>query len=543
MNSNVDDSEYDSFKNLFLNENSQSGNFEEKNEELDNDRQNLQILRAFLLNQDLCHRNLCKMVDFGINRSTYGPFEFGVQFNAKYFINIIREYYLKLNCQRMNFIVKNQIIYFYSHYQQRFQIITKINTHYINPDLCKIIEGHRKELRANFDLIKLLKNLELRNYSNKENIKIFFKFNKNKKNEKTFNVNNPYNELREEDAKFEKEFNFEDVAIPGNIIIESFKEFKFNLESNFAPLEQCAPPHIPSSIYSDYIFFISLDKLSYCTQRMNLQSPIDIYCNHYICNFISNSTSENFLIYKNTEGVDFKFENGFKYFKLYDPIIERGNLFKKMIKFTLTKPELDACKIINKKNLVIYFYADKMEKYYFSKETDQDGNITSSIILKSKENMPIIKEIEECCLYIDHWEEWLIYLSNNLTKDCINFLREARKNKGIKNIVSVSNNKKNRKKVNKQLDEDMKENNSEDKKNIKNKNNRNEEIAEDEKIGSIVLYGSNKKGYKTEIKFEENNNGIKVEEKASGQSNNNINENPGNIEQNKNNVMKNPFEF
>ena len=157
--------------------------------------------------------------------------------------------------------------------------------------------------------------------------------------------------------------------------------------------------------------------------------------------------------------------------------------------------------------------------------------------------MPIIKEIEECCLYIDHWEEWLIYLSNNLTKDCINFLREARKNKGIKNIVSVSNNKKNRKKVNKQLDEDMKENNSEDKKNIKNKNNRNEEIAEDEKIGSIVLYSSNKKGYKTEIKFEENNNEIKVEEKAIGQSNNNINENPGNIEQNKNNVMKNPFEF
>ena len=535
MNSNINDNSSESFNinNYFPSDNNRNNDLTYRSRDYDSHSNNSQLLKELILSSNLYHKNLCKLLEFGINKITYGPFEFGVQFNAKFFIGIIREYYLKLYSERINFIVSNQIIYFYSHIQTKIQIITEINTRYISPDLVKIIDGHGKEFRANFDLVHLLRNLDLHNYANREAIKVYFKYDKNKKKNKDENRSNfinPFQELQADKQNFENEFNLDNEAIPGNIIIETDKEFKFCMDSNFAPLEMCAPPKVPHSIFSNYIFSISVDKLSYWTKRMSLQNPLDIFCNHYICNFVSNKTSESFLTYNNTEGVEFKFDNGFNYIKLFDPMMEKGNLFKKMIQFTLAKPELDACKMINKKASVIYFYADKFEKYYFSKETDQDGNFTCATIIKSQEDKPKIKDIEECCLYIDHWEEWLNYLSNILTKDCIRMLIEARKNKGMKNIKSVSNHKKNKKKGHKS-NEDKKENKDENRSNenenkIKIKSSENiKDLINSDLIEPVVIYGMDKKGSESLIKISENNNEINVCEIGRGTNNNNMTDN------------------
>ena len=156
-----------------LNKNFQTNDYlvkDNENQYLDNEIMNKEILQ----NPNLEHKNFIKAIDFGINRNTCGPYAFGVEFNAKFFMNIIREYYLKLNCLRLNLIVNNRIIYIYGHYNQILKIYTKINTHYMHPDMVKIIEGHNKELRANFDVQTLLKTLELHNFSNKEIMKMYF---------------------------------------------------------------------------------------------------------------------------------------------------------------------------------------------------------------------------------------------------------------------------------------------------------------------------------------------------------------------------------
>ena len=130
-----------------LNKNFQTNAYlvkDNENQYLDNEIMNKEILQ----NPNLEHKNFIKAIDFGINRNTCGPYVFGVEFNAKFFMNIIREYYLKLNCLRLNLIVNNRIIYIYGHYNQILKIYTKINTHYMHPDMVKIIEGHNKELRA-----------------------------------------------------------------------------------------------------------------------------------------------------------------------------------------------------------------------------------------------------------------------------------------------------------------------------------------------------------------------------------------------------------
>ncbi len=523
---------------LIPQENDQVSILEERNRDYDY-YDDSQLIKEIILNSNLYHRNVNKIVDFGINKTNNGPFEFGIQFKAKYFINIIREYYLKLNCERINFIVSDRLIYIYGHFDCTLKIITIFNTRFISPDKVKILEGHGKEFRANFDVVKLLKNLELHNFTNKEFLKLYFKFNKNSKktkNEnKSFTVNNPFLEFQADIFKFEKDFNFEDEAIPGFIIIEADRDFKVNIESNYAPLELCAPPQIPDSIFTNYIFSINIDNLSYCAQRMNLQSPIEIYCNKYICNLISNFNSENFITYNNTEGVDFKNENAFNYFKLFDPMVENGTLYKKMIQFSLSKPEFDALKIINKKTSVIFFYADKNEKYYFSKETDQEGNIASSIILKSSERKPKIRDIEDCCLYIDHWEEWLNYLSNILSRDCINDLKKLRENKGIKNMVS--NNKKNKRKIEKNEEDNKNGNNDNNRKNLNR--SKNVRINDESELPGVFIYSNDKKGTLSKIKINENSNQTNIYDLGRGKNNNEKLED--NNKENENKDIVNPF--
>ena len=461
---------------------SQKSNMKDFNDNY-NYSSDIKILRDFLLNPSLEHRNLNKVLDFGINKKNYGPYEIGFQFNAKFFMNIIKNYYLNLNCERINFIVYNKIIYFYSHVDSSLKIYTILNTRYIGLDKVKIIEVNGNDIRVNFPLLQLLKNLELHNFTNNETIKIFFKKFKNKKkakNEKEISIeeNNPFYDLQLETHKFEKEFNFENEAIPGLLIAETVRDFNFTMDCNFAPDELTHPPNIPESIFSNYIINISIDKLSNFAKRMNLTSPVEISCNKYICNFVTNSNCENFFMFNKSEGAEINQDNFVNYFKHFDRMIENGELFKKMITFTLTQTEFEALKILNKKTALIYFYADKKEKYYFTQEFDQDSNRASSVILQSTNGKPIIKDIVECCLYSDHWEEWIKYLSEILSRDGINELKNLRE-LHEKNYL-VSNNKKNKKKKNK--NEEVKNENDENNENSNGNKIRNNKESSNNRI-------------------------------------------------------------
>ena len=186
---------------------SQKSDFQERDFESQY-QDNVYMEKEILQNCNLAHRNFLKVVEFGINRSTNGPYELGVQFNARYLMNILREYYFRLDCERLNFILNKRIIYFYGHYNQNLKIYTKINSHYINPDLVKILEGHDKEIRVNFDVQNLLKHLELHRFSNKETMKMFFAINqkyrdKSKKREENSNINNIFSELQGPAKQFE----------------------------------------------------------------------------------------------------------------------------------------------------------------------------------------------------------------------------------------------------------------------------------------------------------------------------------------------------
>ena len=534
------DNSEDSILGFFPNDNSQNSNFQVREDDLQY-HDNTYVQKEIISNANLEHQNFLKVMDFDINRNLCGPYFFSVQFNAKFFMNIIREYYLKLNCQRLNFIVSDKIIYIYGHYNQNLKIYTKININYINPDLVKVIDGYSKEFRANFEVLSLLKILDFHNFTNKENMKISFVFsqnaNKSKKRKQNLDSLNPFAELAAQQMKFDSEFNFEDSAIPGKIIIETHK-FKCSIQSNFAPLELSSPPKIPPSVFTDYILSISLDKLNSIIPKLEPLKPIQIYCNHYLCNFIYNINVENCLNYENNEEIEFKYDKAINFCKKYDDGIDESNFYQKMINFTLRKHELDALKILNKKTSVIYFYAGKNEKYYFSKETNQEGNIVSSIILCSENDKLLIANVEDCCTFSDHWAECISHLGNILPKDCITELQKKRKLKekfsNNKDDEEISaNNKKNRKKK-KEEKKSVNSNNS-----IKNNN----ENSTDEFTG-LNLYANNKKGNLKIINIEENINNISIKDKGRGRNKNN-NENDNDDKENNaenNNVNpSNPF--
>lgn len=541
MESLLDNTSYDEFKEPFSLINSQLNNFQEKNRDYDLSEDSY-ILKELLLNSNLCHKNLNKILDFGINKTAYGPYECSIQFGARYFLNIIRDYYLKLNCEKINFIVVKKNIYIYSHIESVLQIITKINTHFMSPKNVILLD-YNKELRANFSVLQLMKNFEFHNFAQKDILKISFKIFKNakkkNKNEQSLEINNPFYELAADVYKFEKEFNFDEECIPGLLIVET-GYYCFSIDCNYAPIELCSPPNIPEYILHNYIFYLNIDKISNFVQKINFQSPIEISCNKYICNFVVKSC-ENFIMFNNEGGAEFIEDNFFNYFKLFDPIIERGTLYKKMICFTLDKQEIDALRILNKKEAILYFYADNKEIYYYSKEIDDCNNITSAVFLKTKENKPLIKDIEDCCLYADHWEDWLEYLSGILPRDCINDLKELRKNRGEKELVS--NNKNNRKKKNKN-----KEN-----LNNNNENNRNNNILMnvnvmdgENQLQGINLFVNDRKGNLSKIKINENNKNNVFDlgrGKINNNNNQNDNQNKTNDTTNKNENIVNPFFF
>ena len=504
---------------------------------------NAYIDRELINNANLEHKNLLREMNFGINRNLCGPFFFSVEFNSKYFMNIIREYYLKLNCQRLNFIVSDAIIYIYGYYDQNLKIYTKINTNYIYSDLVNIIEGHSKSFRANFDVLTLLKSLEEHNFTNKEMMKISFVFNQNQSNKsKKQNIDsvNPFAEIAPQKLKFESEFNFDDSAIPGCIIIETQK-YRCKVESNFAPLELSSPPKIPLSVFTDYILSISIDKLNSIIPKIDPLNPLQIYCNHYLCNFIHNVNVvnvENFLTYENSEEIEFKYQKAINFCKKFDEGIDESNFYQKMINFTLKKHELDALKILNKKSSIIYFYAGKKEKYYFTKETNQEGNIASAIILCSENNnQPLISNIEDCCTFSDHWAEWINHLGTILPKDCIAELKKKRKFKdqssnNNNNDEISANNKKNRKRIKVEKKNDY-SNNS-----IKNS------IANStDEFTGLNLYANNKKGNLKIINIEENLNNISIKDKGRGGNKNQNNNDDDNDDEEKNdeNNNVNPF--
>ena len=540
-NQNSEEEEKNENNGSFINENIQKSQIQELNDEY-NYYDDTQILRDFLFNSNLYHKNLNKILDFGINKKNFGPYEIGIQFNAKFFINIIKDYYIKLDCERMNIIVYNKMIYIYSHVESILKIFTIFNTRYIGSEKVKIIEGHGNNIRANFDTLQLLKNIDLHTFNNNETIKIFFKIYKNKirnKNKKPIEEINPFFELSFEKNKFDKEFNFEHEAIPGLLIGETVRGFDFTMNCNFAPEELSRPPIIPESIFTNFIINLSIDLINN-TQRMNLNSPIEISCNKQICNFISNSYCENFFMFNDIEGAEIKEENFLNYFKLFDPLIENGILYKKMIGFTLSRTEIEALKILNKKTALIYLYADRKEKYYFTQEFDQDGNRTSYVILQSSNDRPKIKDIEDCCLYSDHWEDWMKYLSGILSRDSINELKELRKLK-IKNNL-VSDNKKKKKKNKNEENKIEKDDNNENinnnlinKKSVKNIN----VVDGKNEFEGISLYSNDRRGNESTFIMRENNSIYDIGRGKPNKNKNNIKEN--NEKSNENFV--NPFKF
>ena len=502
---------------------------------------NAYIEKEILQSCNLDHHNFVKLMEFGINRNTCGPYEFGVQFNAKFFMNILREYYLKLDCSRLNFIFSSGIIYLYGYYNRNLKVYTKLNTHFIDQDLVNILEGYSKEIRANFEVQTLLKYLELHNFANKEKMKMYFSFDKNYRNKskkiemKNLNSINPFIDPQGKDDPFYEDFNFEENAIPGNIIIET-QTFKCKIESNFAPLELTSPPKIPSAIFTDYILSVSIDKLNSSSLTTDPLSTFDIYCNHYICNFVSNQTLENYLTYDNSEGVQFKYENALKFCKNYSAEVDESNFYLKMMNFTIKKHELNALKIINKKTSVVHFYAGKKEKYYFTKETDQEGRITSAIILCINEAKPLIKDIENCCLFQDQWNEWIDYLQNFLPKDCINELEKMRNiyiNNQNDNINASTNNKK-KKKRKEEKKSNNKVNNGNNNININNEENAdvNNDDKKENEIEGLSVYANDKKG---------NFKAFNIEVRDIGRENiNNENKNENKINNNKKKIV-NPF--
>ena len=209
-----------------------------------------------------------------------------------------------------------------------------------------------------------------------------------------------------------------------------------------------------------------------------------------------------------------------------------------MLAFTLSKQEIDALKILDKNSALFYFYADNKEKYYFTKETDEDRKITSAVFLKFKDNKSIIRNIEDCCLYEEHWEDWLEYLSSILPRDCINELRKLNENKGEKKLIS--NNKKSRNK--KSRSEVRNENNN----NNVNQNIQNINVIDgDNQFQGINLYINDKNNKVGSIQINENNNKrASIPELGRGKNyNNNNNQKPVNEEQNNNENLFNPFSY
>ena len=105
-------------------------------------------------------------------------------------------------------------------------------------------------------------------------------------------------------------------------------------------------------------------------------------------------------------------------------------------------------------------------------------------------------------------------------------LIDARNNKGMKNIMSVSNHKKIKRKEISQMKIKKKIRMKIEIKKNKSKNSDNiKDFVNNELIEPVILYGMNKKGSESLIKISENNNEIKVCEIGRGQNNNNMTDN------------------
>ena len=169
-----------------------------------------------------------------------------------------------------------------------------------------------------------------------------------------------------------------------------------------------------------------------------------------------------------------------------------------MIYFKLNKPELDALKIINKKTSVIHFYAGNNKKYYFTKETDEQGNISSAIILYSEEDKPLINNIENCCFYSENWEVWINYLKNHLPKDCINQLEKVRTQSILNDDnLNASTNNKRKKNMKQQKKSSVKSVNS------KISNNKNSDANKENDFDGLYIFSSDKDGSFKKISYKE----------------------------------------
>jgi len=75
-------------------------------------------------------------------------------------------------------------------------------------------------------------------------------------------------------------------------------------------------------------------------------NPLQLFGNHYLCNFVPNDNVENFLTYENDKEMEFKCDNAINFCIKCKERIDNCNFYKKMIKLVLGGCKLDTLKIL-----------------------------------------------------------------------------------------------------------------------------------------------------------------------------------------------------
>ena len=479
----------------------------------------------------------------GNNRCLCADREFGgpkncencltIDFDAKWIISTLRDYYNKLLNERINLYYINETLYIYSsNFDNKLETIAIYFNEEENSEFF-ISKTKNAKIRVNFSLRDLLCNLDLHTYYNKE--KITFDFcvkrnenNKSKHNKKPVNKN-PFYDQSEEEKIHEIEYNFPDDAIEGFLIVNTKSCFKFNIPCNFAPKNLIHAPFTKEQIFNNYFFKLELSNLPKI-------KPVDIYCNPYFYSVSYDDMTETYMEYsQDNEENNFNIKSLISYIKIIEPSFIEQDLYNKMIKLSLSKEELDSFNILRNNENKICFYADKKYKMYFIENKNKEGYRTRSVIVRSRERKPILLNVEDCCFYDQNWEKWLNTFSQYLPIDKIRELKQKRVNKG--NVMKETGNKKQKKK--KKDDNNMKI----DQFLINNENSNNEEKL------SLNIFGLDKginicKNKKLLDIFQVNNNDENNDtfNNTGVSQSGNKNEQTSQYSQNNNNV-DNPFNF
>ena len=386
-------------------------------------------------------RCLCADREFGGPRNCENYLT--IDFDARWIISTLRDFYNKLLNERINLYYINETLYIYSsNFDNKLETIAIYFNEEENSEFF-MSKTKNAKIRVNFSLRDLLCNLDLNNYYNKEKITFDFCVKRNQNNNKS-KLNkkpesaNPFFDQTEEEKNYEIEYNFPDEAIEGFLVVTTKTCFKFNIPCNFAPKNLIHAPFTKEQIFNNYFFKLDLSNLPKI-------KPVDIYCNPYFYSVSYDDMTETYMEYsRDNEENNFNIKSLISYIKIIDPTLIEQDLYNKMIKLSLSKEELDSFNILRNNENKICFYADKKYRMYFIENKNKEGYRTKSVIVRSRERKPALLNVEDCCFYDQNWEKWLNTFSQHLPLDKVKELKMKRVNKG--NIMKETGNKKQKKK-------------------------------------------------------------------------------------------------